>query len=72
MQKFIEEEQQRADSQLFLSDRQVGARYGVKRTAIWRWVKKHGFPAPVKLSPGCSRWRLDQILEYERKVTQAG
>ena len=51
----------------FLSDKQVARRYNVKRTSIWRWVQKNGFPKPLKLSPGCTRWELESIVEWERK-----
>ena len=50
----------------FLSDLGVAARYGVTAPTIWRWVKKEpGFPQPVKLSPGTTRWRLDELEAWE-------
>jgi prophage regulatory protein len=51
---------------LFLSDKQVGSRYGVGRGTIWRWVKDHGFPRPVNLSPGCTRWPLADLVRWEK------
>ena len=33
---------------------------------LWRRVKDGSFPAPVKLSPGCTAWRLRDILEWQR------
>lgn len=52
---------------LYLQDRQVGERYGISRTAIWRWLKNDpSFPKPVPLSPGCSRWRVDDLEKWER------
>ena len=56
-----------AKNQLFFSDKQTGARYGVGRGTVWKWVKDGAFPRPVKLSPGCTRWRLDDLLKWERK-----
>lgn len=53
---------------LFLSDRQVAARYSTSRPTIWRWVKAGSFPPPVKLSPGCTRWPVDRILEWEKNL----
>lgn len=51
----------------FLSDREVAARFGVSRATIWRWVaKKAGFPEPVKLSPGTSRWRIEDLWAFEK------
>lgn len=49
----------------YLSDIQVARRYGTHRTTIWRWVEELGYPAPVKLSSKCSRWRLTEILHWE-------
>lgn len=45
----------------FLSDAQLAERYSVNRTTIWRWVNRGYLPKPVKLSPGCTRWRKDDI-----------
>ncbi|WP_342070155.1 helix-turn-helix transcriptional regulator [Yoonia algicola] len=37
---------------IYLSDKQVAARYAVDRAAIWRWCKvEPDFPGPVKLTP---------------------
>jgi prophage regulatory protein len=52
--------------QAFLSDIDVGARYGVSRETPWRWAKNRpGFPGPMKISPNCTRWRLSDILAFE-------
>lgn len=52
---------------LYLQDRQVGERYGVSRTTLWRWCKSDpSFPKPVALSPGCSRWRIDDLEKWEQ------
>ena len=50
----------------YLSDIQVAARYSVNRTTPWRWVKTEpGFPSPVTLSPGCTRWKLADLEAWE-------
>jgi prophage regulatory protein len=49
----------------YLRDTDVAARYGTSRPTIWRWTAAGRFPAPVKLSPGCTRWRLSDIEEWE-------
>lgn len=56
----------------FLSDKQVAARYGVQRTSIWRWIRNNNFPEPVKLSPGCTRWPLDRVQEWEQQKAKRG
>ena len=53
--------------QIYLSDQQVAKRYGVERGSVWRWVRQGNFPKPVKLSPGCSRWPIEELITYEEK-----
>lgn len=59
-------------AETYLSDTQVSARYGVHRMTCWRWAKSDPtFPKPVKLSPGCTRWKLSEIIAWEASKTQA-
>ena len=53
------------DPVAYLSDRQLAMRYGVSRATIWRWPDARGFPTPIKLSPGCTRWRLSDVIQWE-------
>jgi prophage regulatory protein len=53
-------------SDLFLSDKQTAKRYGVGRGTIWRWIKKEDFPKPVNLSPGCTRWPVNDLERWEQ------
>lgn len=51
---------------MFVSDKQVAERYGVTRPTVWRWLKSDpAFPKPISLSPGCTRWKLDEIESWE-------
>ncbi|MFC0201475.1 helix-turn-helix transcriptional regulator [Paracoccus rhizosphaerae] len=51
---------------MFISDKQVAERYGVARPTVWRWLKADPtFPKPVSLSSGCTRWKLDEIEQWE-------
>lgn len=57
---------------IFLSDHQVGARYGASRATVWRWLKNNpAFPRPVSLSPGCSRWSIAALEAWERQTASA-
>ena len=56
----------------FVDDKWLAARYGRHRTAIWRWTKKREFPQPIKIAPGCARWRLDDVLAHERRAADGG
>jgi len=51
---------------MFLSDKKIAERYGVSRKTVWDWLKTYAdFPRPVKLSPGCTRWKLAEIEAWE-------
>lgn len=51
----------------YLTVDEVARRFRVGRATIWRWVKTNSdFPAPVKLSPGTTRWREDHLHAFER------
>lgn len=53
-------------SSIYLSDTQVAARFGVHRTTPWRWLQKDSsFPKPISLSPGCTRWKAEEIEAWE-------
>ena len=33
-------------------------------TTLWRKIKQGDFPAPVKLSPGITAWRLTDVTDW--------
>lgn len=41
----------------YVSDKQLAAYFSVSRATIWRWVKEKRIPEPIRLSPGCTRWK---------------
>ncbi|MEC9388073.1 MAG: AlpA family phage regulatory protein [Pseudomonadota bacterium] len=49
----------------YLSARELASRYQVSLVTPWRWAKKDSFPSPVKLGPGCTRWKLSEIEAWE-------
>jgi prophage regulatory protein len=53
---------------IYVSDRDLAARFKNSRASIWRWVRTRGFPEPVKFTPGCTRWRLADIEKWERET----
>lgn len=60
------------NGELYFQDKQVAGRYGVERCTIWRWLRKGEFPAPVKLSRGCTRWRESDLLKWESERRPGG
>ena len=51
--------------QKYTTDAQLAERYNVNRSTIWRWAHNGNLPQPVKLSPGCTRWNLDEIEQRD-------
>lgn len=53
-------------SEIYLSDRDFGKRWGVHHLTPRRLAKNDpNFPQPIKLTPGCSRWKLSEIEAWE-------
>ncbi|WP_397544216.1 helix-turn-helix transcriptional regulator [Roseovarius salis] len=50
----------------FLRDTDCAARYSVSRNTWWRWQRERtDMPRPVRLSPGCTRWKLSDLIAWE-------
>ena len=56
---------------IYISDIQVAKQFGVSRATIWRWVQNSAFPKPVKLSPGCSRWKIEDVQKWAESRGEA-
>lgn len=52
---------------IYESDRGLAKRYKTSRATIWRWPVTRGFPAPVKLSPNVTRWKMSEVLDWESR-----
>ena len=51
---------------IYVTDRNLGARYSVHFGTPRRWLKTDPtFPKPIRLTPGCTRWRLSDIEAWE-------
>lgn len=50
---------------MFISDKELGALLSVSRYTVWRWARtKSNFPQPHRISPGCTRWKLEEIESW--------
>lgn len=47
-----------------ISDKEVAHLLGASRSWPWKLVQEGRFPAPIKLSPRCTRWRLSEVKEW--------
>jgi prophage regulatory protein len=56
---------------VYITDRDIAARYRTHRTWAWRKLKTDpSFPKPIKLTQGCTRWKLDAIEAWEAAQTR--
>ena len=49
----------------YLTVDEVAERYGVSVDSIWRWKRKGNFPLAVRVGPGCTRWRMSDLIDHE-------
>lgn len=49
----------------YFSDKHLSERYDVSRATIWRWVREGKFPSPVRITKGCTRWKLSDVEAWE-------
>ena len=54
---------------IYAQDIHLASRYSVTRATIWRWAAEGRIPQPIKLSPGCARWRIVDLESFEQKVS---
>lgn len=51
---------------IYVSDQNLAGCYSVTRQTVWRWLKTDPtFPKRISLSPGCTRWSLQEIEAWE-------
>ena len=60
-----------ADAPVFVSVRSLAARYETAVNTVWRWVREGRYPKPIKLGPAMTRWRLDEVIQWERRQGRA-
>ncbi len=47
-----------------LSIKEVSYYVSLGKSNIWTMVKRGSFPAPRKISVGCTRWKLSEIQAF--------
>ena len=53
----------------FLRQRQVLAFVPISKSTLWRRVRAHSFPSPVKLSVRVTAWRAEDVRRW---ITEQG
>ena len=59
---------ERGHKPAWCTDLELAERYRVSRITIWRWARDGHLPKPVRLSPGATRWALDEIEEHDARL----
>lgn len=60
---------QQEGAESYLSVRQVADRFAVSVQTVWRWKNEgFGFPTPVAVTPGTTRWRMTELVAFERGI----
>ena len=49
----------------FLDVHAVAQRYSIKPATVWAWARTGTLPQPTRLTPGCSRWQLRALEDWE-------
>jgi prophage regulatory protein len=53
----------------YLTVSEVAQRLGISVNTTWRWARqRQDFPHPVKIGPGCTRWRLSDLVSFEASL----
>jgi prophage regulatory protein len=53
----------------FISPRHAAGKFGISLATLWRWVKyRNDFPRPVRFSPGCTRFCVQELEAYAGKL----
>lgn len=53
-----------SSNQRYANVNRVAEFYDVSPATVWRWSSEGRIPKPIKLSPGCSRWRIPEMAAY--------
>ena len=54
---------------IFLRRQDVEERLCISKSFIYAHMKRGSFPAPVKISPKCVRWRRDDVERWAAEQT---
>ena len=57
--------------ELYLTLREVQARYKIARGTVYNGVRARKFPPPLKFGKS-SRWRLSELMSWERSLPRGG
>lgn len=55
----------------YLTVKEVCQRLSIGKSTVWAWSTENRFPKPVRLSSRCTRWRLSEIVVWERDMASA-
>ncbi|MEF3696313.1 helix-turn-helix transcriptional regulator [Desulfolutivibrio sp.] len=42
---------------------------GIGKTSLWQWIKEGRFPAPCKLAPRTSGWKVEDVRDFIKSIS---
>ena len=57
-----------SDSHQLLRIGEVCAMVGLSRAMVYRMISEKRFPAQTKVSPGCARWRMSDVISWQSSL----
>src|SRR5262249_33924764 len=57
-------------AETFLTATELAQRFKIHKLTVWAWARSGRLPAPIKLGPGTTGWRLTDIQAYEQRCAE--
>lgn len=55
----------------YISVNEISKIFNVSTGTVWRWTRNGALPQPLRLSPGCTRWRAEDVELFEARAIAA-
>ena len=52
----------------YLTVKQLSTKFRVHAATVWRWTSTGRLPQPVRVAPGTTRWRSDEVAAVEARI----
>ena len=56
---------------IYLSAKDVAARYGIGISTVWAWSANNTLPSPSRFGKRCTRWESTSLDEHDEKIKES-